>query len=140
MEMACSRLADAENRSRSQDCVVDAVIGMEALLLAGIEDRKGELSFRFSLHYAMLFSPEQRRRAFRVARDLYNLRSVIAHGSPLDEDKLKITGERMSLSQVAKCATGALRTIIMHFLPKKNAPYKNQEFWQQAYFGLPQTA
>jgi hypothetical protein len=136
MEMACSRLADAEHRTRPKDCVVDAVIGMEALLLAGIEDRRGELNFRFSLNYAMLFPPDQRQHAYRLARDLYGLRSVIAHGSPIDEAKLKIAGEKMVLPEVAKRATSALRTIIMHFLPKKDFPYKNSEFWQRAYFGI----
>jgi hypothetical protein len=140
MEMACSRLADAENRTRPQDRIVDAVIGMEALLLAGIEDRRGELSFRFSLNYAMLFSPDERHNAYRTARDLYGLRSVIAHGSTLGENKLKIAGEKVTLSETGKRATGALRTVIMHFLPKKGAQYKNHEFWQRAYFGLAEPA
>lgn len=138
MEMACCRLADAENRTRPQDRVVDAVIGMEALLLAGIEDRKGELSFRFSLNYAMLFPRDQRQHAYRVARDLYQLRSVIAHGSSLHENKLRIAGEKLGLSEAGKRATDALRTTIMHFLPKKRAEYKNPQFWQRAYFGLPE--
>ena len=137
MEMACSRLADAENRTRSEDRIVDAVIGMEALLLAGIEDRRGELSFRFSLNYAMLFPPDQRQHAYRVARDLYGLRSSIAHGSSLEKDKLKIAGEKLALSEAGKRATGALRTVIMHFLPKKGTQYKDHEFWQRQYFGLP---
>ena len=57
MEMACRRLADAETRTRPADRVVDAVIGMEALLLAGLgkEERRGELRYRFSLHYSTLF-------------------------------------------------------------------------------------
>jgi hypothetical protein len=138
MEMACSRLADAENRPQPQDRIVDAVIGMEALLLAGIEDRKGELTFRFSLNYAMLFPPHQRQHAYRVARDLYSLRSIIAHGSFLDENKIKIGGERLTLSAAGNLATATLRTIITHFLPKKDARYKNPDFWQRAYFGLPE--
>jgi hypothetical protein len=138
MEMACSRLADAENRTRPQDQIVDAVIGMEALLLAGIEDRKSELSFRFSLNYAMLFPSDQRHYAYRVARDLYGLRSVIAHGSSLDENRLKIAGEKVVLHEAGRRAKAALRGIIMHFLPKKRARYKDHEFWQRAYFGLPE--
>jgi hypothetical protein len=141
MEMACSRLADAENRTRVEDRIVDAVIGMEALLLAGIDDRKTELSFRFSLNYAMLFPKSERQNAFRVARDLYNLRSTIAHGSSLDKCKLlKIAGEKkLSISEAGTRATAALRTIIRHFLtslPEKGPQYKSPEFWQRAYFGL----
>jgi hypothetical protein len=140
MEMACSRLADAENRTRPQDQIVDAVIGMEALLLAGIEDRKGKLSFRFALNYAMLFPSEKRQYAYHVARDLYGLRSVIAHGSSLNANKLKVAGEKLGLHEAGRRAKAALREIIMHFLPKKHAQYKDHEFWQRAYFGLPEPA
>jgi len=137
MEMACSRLADAENRTRPEDRIIDAVIGMEALLLAAIGPPKGELRFRFSLNYTMLFPPEEREHAYHVAHDLYDLRSRIVHGSSLDEDKVQIAGAKLALSKAGKRATDALRTIIMHFLPEKGAQYKNHEFWQRAYFGLP---
>ena len=140
MSMACSRLADAENRTRPQDRIVDAVIGMEALLLAGADGRKGELSFRFALNYAMLFPPEQRQHGYRLAQDLYRLRSVIVHGSPIDEGKSEIAGEKVELREAGKRATGALRTIIMHFLPMKGFQYRSREFWQRAYFGLPEPA
>jgi len=136
MEMACSRLADAENRDRPRDQIVDAVIGMEALLLAGIEDRRSELSFRFSLNYAMLFPRDQRQHAYRVARDLYGLRSSIAHGSSLEKDKFRIAGEKLALAEAGKRATGALRTVIMYFLPRKGTQYKDHKFWQRRYFGL----
>jgi hypothetical protein len=138
MEMACSRLADAENRTRPHDRIVDAVIGMEALLLASIRDRKSELSFRFSLNYAMLFPSQERHQAYRVAHDLYSLRSAIAHGSSLDERTLKIAGDKLSLEEAGRRATAALRTIIMHFLPMKGAQYKNHEFWMRACLGLPE--
>jgi hypothetical protein len=68
MKMACSRLADAQTRLRPQDQLIDAVIGLEALLLAAMskEDRRGELRFRFSLNYAMLAATAQeRQQAFR---------------------------------------------------------------------------
>ena len=138
MKMACSRLGDAENRTRPEDRIIDAVIGMEALLLAGVDGRRGELSFRFSLNYAMLFPTDERQDAYRLARDLYSLRSRIAHGSSVDEGKLKIAGEKLTLSEAGKRATAALRKIIMHFLPKEGAEYKNHEFWKRGYFGLPE--
>jgi len=136
MRMACSRLADAEHRTRPHDRIVDAVIGMEALLLSSITDRQGELSFRFSLNYAMLFPPEQRQSAFRFARDIYGLRSKIAHGSFVNNE-CKIDGVKISILDAAKKATTSLRTIIFSFLKKKDALYKNSEFWQRRYFGLP---
>jgi Apea-like HEPN len=138
IEMALSRLADAEIRTKPQDKIVDAVIGMEVLLLAALskDDRKSELSFRFSLNYSMLFPSAQRPSAFKVARDLYNIRSTIAHGSYVDE-MVKIDGNKLSLSDAANRATEVLRIIISHFLSKQGTPYKNNEFWKNKYFGLP---
>lgn len=140
MEMACSRLADAEHRNRPQDRAVDAVIGMEALLLAGLskEDRRGELSYRFSMRYAALFgSPEERYAAFRTARDLYNLRSTIAHGSAVEGVHRVGDEKQLSLPEAAKRAASALRLVIRRFLPEaKSAPYKKPEFWDRALFGL----
>jgi hypothetical protein len=140
MEMACSRLADAETRTRPQDRLVDAVIGMEALLLAGLgkEDRKGELKFRFSLHYSTLFgTPEERHRGFRVAKHLYDLRSVVAHGSSLGEGVFPVGDEKLELPEAAKRASETLRHLVRHFLPSaKQAPYKKHDFWERKYFGL----
>ena len=140
MELACSRLADAETRTRPQDRLVDAVIGMEALLLAGLgkEDRKGELKYRFSLHYSTLFdTAEKRHYAFRVAKKLYDLRSAIAHGSKLADDRHRVAEESLTLAGAADRATESLRKIICRFLPEANdTPYKKSEFWERAYFGL----
>lgn len=140
MEMACSRLADAETRTRPQDRLVDAVIGMEAVLLAGLakDDRRGELRYRFSLHYSTLFSsPEERYDNFRMARGLYDLRSTIAHGSEIKDDRYKVGQKKLTLDEAARSATEALRTIVRRFLPETNtAPYKKSTFWDRAYFGL----
>jgi hypothetical protein len=140
MEMACSRLADAETRSEPQDRLVDAVIGMEALLLAGLEstDRRSELKYRFSLHYSTLFNtPEERLEAFRVAKHLYDLRSTVAHGSAISDRRMKIGSEELELRDAANRASETLRRVVQHFLPlAKLAPYKNHRFWESAYFGL----
>jgi hypothetical protein len=140
MQMACARLADAENRTRTEDRIVDAVVGMESILLAAIDkqDRRGEQSFRFAMNYSTLFeAPESKLRAYKVARDLYGLRSVVAHGSAIDEDKLKIAGEKMTLDAAGRTATEVLREIVKFFLAEKRALHKNAEFWQRRYFGLP---
>ena len=141
MEMACNRLADAETRTRPQDRLVDAVIGMEAVLLAGMdkEDRRGELRYRFSIHYATIFDlPEERYGAFRVARDLYDLRSIIAHGSEIKNDRHRVGREKLDLDCAAMRATEALRAVVRRFLPlASNAPYRKSQFWDRAYFGLP---
>ena len=104
---------------------------MEALLLAGLsgEDRKGELKFRFSLHYSTLFStPEDRHRAFRLAKHLYDLRSMVAHGSSLGDGVFSVGDEKLKLPEAAKRASETLRHLIHHFLPSvKQAPYKKRE-------------
>jgi len=142
MELACSRLADAETRVRVQDQIVDAVIGLEALLLAGLakEDRKSELKFRFALHYSTLFdSPKDRHRAYKVAKDLYDLRSQIVHGSGLSK-QLRIGDEKVPPAEAGKRARDTLRTVIERFLPlAKEAPYKRHTFWEAACFGLPES-
>jgi Apea-like HEPN len=139
MNMALSRLADAEIRIRPQDKILDAVIGMEALLLAGLrnEDRRGELKYRFSLHFSTLeHSPQDRYNAFRLAKDLYDLRSSIAHGGSQSND-VRIGQEKLSLPEASNRAIEALRKVIRWFLPKvESAPYKKPEYWEQAYFNL----
>jgi len=139
LKMACSRLADAETRLRPEDQLLDCVIGLEALLLAGVrnEDRRGELKFRFSLNYSTLFNgAEERHRAFRVAKDLYDLRSGVAHGGAAANNH-RIGNERLNLQDAATRACGVLRSVVRHFLPQaEQAPYKRHEFWERAYFGL----
>jgi hypothetical protein len=140
LEMACSRLADAQNRLRPHDRLVDAVIGLESLLLGALrnEDRRGELKFRFSLHYSTLFAtPEDRHRAFRVAKDLYDLRSVIAHGGAPRDTHYRVGDDRLTLQEAAVRACEVLRSVIQRFLPvAAAAPYKQPQFWEGAYFGL----
>jgi hypothetical protein len=143
METACVRLTDAEARFRPQDQILDAVIGMEALLLAGLpkEDRRSELKYRFSLNYSSLFkSPEERWRAYKIAKDFYDLRSTIAHGGDLVKKDNRVGEEKLNPHETAKRAKNALRFLIKHFLPKsKTAPYKNPIFWERAYFKISET-
>lgn len=140
METACARLADAETRIRPQDQILDAVIGMESILLAGLreEGRRGELKYRFSMNYSTLFKgAKERWRAYNVAKDLYDLRSTIAHGGEVSNSNNRVGEERLNLHETAKRAKNALRFLIQHFLPQsKSHPYKNPKFWEQAYFNI----
>jgi hypothetical protein len=140
MEMACSRLSDAQVRLRPEDRLIDAVIGLEALLLAALssEDRRGELSYRFSLHYSTLFdSPQRRHAAYKVAKDLYGLRSTIAHGNPAKRDEYRVGAEHMPLAQAATRAIEVLRQVVHHFLGVDGAPYKQMSYWEHTLFLLP---
>ncbi len=140
LETACARLADAQTRSRAQDQILFAVIGMEALLLAGLakEDRRSELKFRFSLNYSTLFNTsEERFRAFRTAKDLYDHRSAIAHGGNIGTNEIRVGERKLSLGEVAREAKEALRLVIKRFLPHaETSPFKKPGFWEQAYFQL----
>ena len=140
MMLACSRLADAQTRSSPQDQLLDAVVGLEAVLLAGLrnEDRRGELRFRFSLNYSTLFdTPEERHHAFRIAKHLYDLRSMIAHGGLSEAATYPVGDERLHLRDAAVRASAVLRDVIHTFLPQAaQHPYKNHQFWERGYFGL----
>lgn len=139
MTLACSRLAEAEMRERSEDRIIDAVIGLEALLLSNIEGegRWGEKSFRFSLHYASMFDvPDQRYQALELARDLYTVRSGIAHGTIRPDKPVKVGKEKVLLSAAADRAVETLRFVVRRFLRDANKkPYADSEFWKQRYLG-----
>ena len=72
-----------------------------------------------------------------MAKHLYDLRSLVAHGSTLDEGVFPVGEEKLKLAEAAKRASQTLRHLVRHFLPHaKLAPYKKHEFWERAYFGL----
>lgn len=134
MEIACSRLADAETRTKPHDKIIDAVVGMEALLLHKLN---AELSFRFALRYSTLFeTSDEVRDAFRLGRDLYKLRSTVVHGGKAN-DFYQIGHEKLALSDAAHRAVESLRHLVRHFLPQaKRAPYKDDAFWENSILGL----
>jgi hypothetical protein len=138
MEMACSRLADAETRLRAEDRLVDAVIGLEAILLASLSgESRGELQFRFAMNYSTLGrSAEERHRYFRVAKGLYVARSTIAHGGNVHAKEFKIDKEPLRLPNVADLACDVLRSVIKRFLRESPAAtYKEHQYWERRYFG-----
>ena len=130
LELACSRLSDAETRNRPQDRLLDAVIGLEAVLLVSVgeDDRRGELSNRFALNYSSLFTGSEERFAqYLVARDMYGHRSRIAHGGTIRGDNLKLGQERISLPEAANRACEMLRRVVKRFLPEGTSPSFRRE-------------
>jgi hypothetical protein len=144
IEMACSRLGDAETRIQARDRIVDAVIGLEAILLAGTgkEEQRGEMRYRFSLNYSTHFvAPEEKFRAFQTAKELYDLRSRIAHGGSLDGTAVKYGGEKVTLAEVATAACETLRAIVKRYLPNgTNPPYCQPHYWERAILNSPPAA
>lgn len=139
LSVAASRLSSASTRLDAHDRIIDAAIGLEALLLADTTDSRyrGELRFRFSLNYSMLTEDRaQREREFLKARDIYDLRSTIAHGGHLD-DRSKIADQRLTLNECAELACDMLRQVFDRFLESPESPdCCKTEFWRRRYFGL----
>ncbi len=75
--MAAAQIAPAEQ-------VIDYMIALESFLTPSEDDKyKGEVSFRFATHGAWLLEsdPSKRVAMFRRLRGLYNMRSLLVHGS-----------------------------------------------------------
>ncbi len=121
---ACQRLADAQMRSDRRDMLVDAVTGLEAILLP--RRNRTELSYRFRLHYAAIIPGGHgvgRIEAYRQAQDVYAMRSTIVHGDEVDH------GELFRLSDGA---TDMLRFALKRFLPGGLRPdYLEHGFWEE---------
>ena len=137
LEMACQRLVDSSRRTKPRDGIIDAVIGLESILLTDVgEKQRGENRFRFSLNYASLSPLDKRKEAFNTARGLYDLRSLIAHGGQ-PSTKEKINGQDMSLPEIAALARSILRAIITRFLPNATSPdFMTENFWTNRTLGL----
>lgn len=133
LDIATTRLAFAANRTDARDRLIDAVIGLEALLLPGME---AELKFRFSLYFAALHADaDERRRAYAEMRDLYNLRSKLSHGAPVTGPVL-VGSQQMSLSEAADNATEKLRGLCERCLKMATPSYTDNAFWVELVLGL----
>jgi len=136
--VACTKLSEAETRTSDKDRILDAVVGLESILLAGLgKGGRGELKFRFSLNYSTLFDDKKdRAKQYRIAKDLYDIRSKIAHGGKSQESH-RLGDEQLTMSEIAKKAREILRDTIKLFLPEAcNSPYKKPEYWENGYFGI----
>ncbi|MGH9684600.1 MAG: hypothetical protein ACRD4S_13435 [Candidatus Acidiferrales bacterium] len=135
LEMASQRLVDSGRRTKARDTVVDVVIGLETILLSNIDERT-ELRFRFSLNYAALFAKKEREAAFFTARDLYDLRSKIAHGASPGE-KNRINGKDLTIAEAATLARSMLRkTIVMFISNARNPDFMAERYWISKELGL----
>jgi len=137
LDAACRRLGAAQVRTEPRDKLIDAVVGLEAILLAkqGDPQTRGELGFRFAINYAVLHdAPAERYRQYRVARSIYLVRSSLVHGEHKEE--WRIGDETLPLPQVAERACDMLRITLRGFLPGEQHPeYLNPDYWPRRYFG-----
>ncbi len=120
IQLACSRLAEAEVRLNSRDQLLDAVVGLDALLLGA--PYPGEQREVFSLRYAALQPRELRLESYKEARAIYGARNSAAHGN-------KVKG---NLKKLAPRGCEMLRSTIKRFLPSAAAlEYKKPDFWEK---------
>jgi hypothetical protein len=83
-----------------------------------------------------MFPKEEREAAFHTARDLYDLRSRIAHGGSLEE-KVKINKKEMTLNDAAALAPSVLRKTIAFFSSHPSFPdFMKEGYWLSQELGL----
>lgn len=89
LSVPIDRLNRAIREPNIVDRAIDLGIALEALLLHGLPDDRGELSYRLSLCGALLLggTEEVKAATYRQLRDLYNLRSNGVHTGRLKGSK-----------------------------------------------------
>lgn len=113
LDIALRRFSYANERSRSEDKIIDLLIAAEALFLTDSGDAKerGEMRFRLALR-AGLFSDGEvvsKKNVYDHMRYAYDIRSTIVHGGKPVLPKSKQDG---SLEEFVKNTTEYLRTAL----------------------------
>jgi len=88
LQIPFRRMRWAGTRKEKEDALVDYVIGIEALL--GTKDEQTELGYRFRMRGSVLLANKKSDRKYHLdnLKELYRLRSVIVHGSPVAKQML----------------------------------------------------
>lgn len=112
---AIARFNSTYDRVRPEDRIIDLTIALEALLMT--DNDQQELSYRLALRGAALLgdAPDQRESLFRDLRNLYHVRSRLAHGCSL----AKATRKRVQAADLGRYLEGAedlVRRAIVRFL------------------------
>lgn len=106
LRIAADRLREAESRLSRTDSLLDAVIGLEALLNP---HDFGELAFRVAVNYAFLAPPNARRARYETVKTIQKTRNSIVHGG-------RQTRELPNIHAHAEAARACLRDAIKRFL------------------------
>src|SRR5262249_4226787 len=134
--IGCHRLSSASIRTDPRDRIIDCAVGLESILLAqvGSDLIRGEMRFRFALHYAFLQNDKSTRRAaYKDARMLYDLRSAIAHGGSVPDIVTFSDGPR-NVHAAAEKAADMLRVVIKHLLEADSFGPAKPGFWESRFF------
>lgn len=134
LELAKNRLRDAENRTSALDAIIDAFVGIEALLNS---ENTPEITTRVALNYASLSPKTVRQSNYRKLKDLYNVRSKIVHGAYKAGTSYKIDGVTREINEIALASKALLRELIQRFVNDDGLREQikiNTKFWEAKYF------
>lgn len=114
IDVALRRLNFAYGRTRSEDKLIDYMIGFEALLLEG---ERQELEYRLALRGSTLLgkTSEERKKIFEELKTAYRERSSIVHGGVLKEI-VKIGNHEVKFSEFVDKVGQILCLAIKEFL------------------------
>jgi Apea-like HEPN len=131
--LAISRLQDAELRFSPIDSLVDAIVGLEALLNT---EKSGEVALRIPMNFSTLVEPELKFKHFQELRDLYSLRSKIVHGNS-NSDSFKVGEANVTLQEAAQTARHLLRLALHKFVSDpflRGEEKLNSRVFEERYF------
>ncbi|GGA64901.1 HEPN domain-containing protein [Salinicoccus roseus] len=120
IQLACKRLESCYLRKDDRDIIIDAVIGLEALLS---DSDKGEITHKLSMRIAFLLQMsslnQSKLEIFKNMKFIYSFRSLIVHGDPKWEKKRKIDLKNSDSILTADLATMYLKECIIIILQNK---------------------
>lgn len=120
IQLACKRLESCYLRKDDRDIIIDAVIGLEALLS---DSDKGELTHKLSMRIAFLLQMsslnQSKLEIFKNMKFIYSFRSLIVHGDPKWEKKRKIDLKNSDSILTADLAVMYLKECIIIILQNK---------------------
>jgi hypothetical protein len=109
--IVADRIVGARRAATLADRALDLGMALEALLMFN-ERERGEISFKMRTRAAWLLgaTPDQRKTILMWVRNLYNLRSSVAHGSVPDET-LRIDGRTVNVMEALDVGSRLCREV-----------------------------
>ncbi len=92
LKMPADKMLEGLSRSDLRDSVIDYAIGLEALLLGGVQQ---EMSYRFALRgtHIVNWSSGDKDEWYKKLKNFYRVRSKIVHGRSVERNQLAATSE-----------------------------------------------
>lgn len=135
IEYAIKRFRNSIERYLPDDpeCLLEYAIALEAIYLSDSSTVRGELTYRLSLRVARFLKEDykDREELFKLIRDLYDLRSKIAHGGDISSSKKKKDKKKLQqvLDQVPIILAKSIFKIMNEHYKEHNT--KDPLFWRK---------